>query len=160
MEKLLSKRTTNRIREDLSCINVIFSGMWRSQDPMVITDYYDTTVLEINDGKYRINFNRKLWSRLSHNQRLFVICHEYMHIIFGHCLVPAINDCWLNIAQDIEVNEYLMKNFHIFTLSENIPSDTPTISMTWREKAHKVDVDRDYVYYYNLIKKCLGRKSS
>lgn len=150
-ENTISDTTFGLYGKELLDVNLIFGEMWRTQGRMVFSKEYDTAALEIVDGKFRISFNKNYWSKLKKKERLFVICHEYMHVILGHWLNPGIENEWLNIAQDIQVNEYLISNTHL-----QVPSDDfCTIDSVFKDKAYKVELKREYQYYYGLIMKCL-----
>ena len=155
MESIISEVSFKRIYKYLQKISPIFSEMWRVQGRMVLTDddEVDTAILMITKGNFGIKFNQGLWKRSTIYSRVYVICHEYTHVLLGHWIDPGINDEWLNVAQDIQVNEYLKKHFSFYPTS----NDAATVDVVFREKAHKVKKDGDYRYYYDLIQKCLKK---
>lgn len=57
--------------------------------------------------------NREFWDKLNHRERLFVICHECLHVILLHNLrngsdIPGATPRLINIAQDITINEMIV----------------------------------------------------
>jgi hypothetical protein len=77
--------------------------------------------------------------------------------MLGHWLSPAkeLDGEWLNIAQDIQVNEYIAKTYPITTHKIKGKDGMVWISTVFKDKAHLVEKDRDYLYYYELLMKCL-----
>ena len=135
--------------------NNIFADMWKFNGRMVFDDSYDTAAIGMYAGKIRISVNRKFWKRSSIRQRVHLICHEFLHLMFGHVTIEyqlsnKEDAEWRNIAQDIQVNEYLLKNFPQLGVKRGA-----TIKSVFRHKAKLVEKDRDYLYYYGLIKMCL-----
>ncbi len=154
MEKTISSRQRTQIYVDLIKIDPVFGKMWLTQPKTFLTDEYDTAVLEIRNKQFCICCGEKEWKSYSKADRLFAVCHEYGHIILGHWLNPGFTDCWLNLAQDIEVNEWLLSMFP--KQFENVDvANVATVDSVFREKAYKVDRTKDYHYYLGLIKKCL-----
>lgn len=134
-----------------------FLIMWKHSGRMVFSDEYDTVALEIVNGKFRINANPRYWKRITKFQKTFLICHEFLHVMLGHWLTPPNNlDLeWVNIAQDIQVNEYLAKTYSCVTQKMKGRDDMAWIDTVFKDKAHLVEKDRDYLYYYDLLMKCL-----
>jgi hypothetical protein len=60
-------------------------------------------------------FNPKFWDSLDENIRMFVICHEMLHIILNHGVrIMGISDSDMELANralDVVVNHLLVKNF-------------------------------------------------
>ena len=131
--------------------------MWK-RGGFVFSNEYDTAALEIDDGKFRINFNPRYWKKIKTHNRLFIICHEYMHVILGHWLNPAegVDSEWMNIAQDIQVNEMLVKNFYFKHSMIYNREDQAWIDTIFKHKANVVEKDQDAEYYYKLLMKCLS----
>lgn len=156
----LSKQELNKYGDWLSKYNPLFGVMWR-RGGIVFSDEYDTAALEIADGKFRISFNPKYWRRITTNNRLFIICHEYLHVALGHWLNPTkqVDAEWLNIAQDIQVNEMLVSK-HFGFVRNDIKNwkDQAWIETVFREKSDLVEKDQDAEYYYKLIMQCLPDK--
>ena len=158
----LSSKEFDKYGDWLFDRNPIFAAMWR-RGGLVFSDEYDTAALEIHNGKFRISFNPKYWRRITTENRLFIICHEYLHVVLGHWLNPVekVDGEWLNIAQDIQVNEMLVSN-HFGFIRSDIKNwkDQAWIETVFREKADIVEKKQDAEYYYKLIMQCLPEKAA
>jgi len=98
--------------------------------------------------------NPTFWSGLNEHTKLFVLCHEMLHVALHHPqrtrlanLDPAI----ANIAQDVCINEMLVNNF-AFNRSEINNAD----SMCWLDTVPFIrtpEPNREFEYYYNLLVK-------
>jgi predicted SprT family Zn-dependent metalloprotease len=151
-----SKSVANKFHNSLNEINPIFAEMWRNGG-MVFSDEYDTAALEIHEGKFRISFNPTYWKKIKARNKLFVICHEYLHVVLGHWLSPPDehDEEWLNIAQDIQVNEMLVRLFGFARDEIRDRDEQAWLDTAFREKAALVPNDEDAEYYYKLLMKCL-----
>lgn len=57
-------------------------------------------------------FNPKFWDELDFYNRLFVLCHECLHILFNHGIrIKNLDGQIANIAADVVVNHYLTSRF-------------------------------------------------
>lgn len=152
--KKLSKEENGWLSLRLLNINPLYDGMWRSFEPMVLDEDAESVELEICNNNFRLVANPKFWNKCSEAKKLFVICHEMCHVMFGHWLInPKLDREWSNIAQDIVVNEYLSKTFD----KKLIGKDCATIKTVFKEKSNVVERKMDYMYYYNLLMKCLKK---
>jgi hypothetical protein len=139
----------------LYAINHSFGMMWNRFEPMQFRDDVETVELEIHKNNFRIVANGEFWECCGETKRLFLICHEMCHVMFAHWLVPEnVNREWWNVAQDIEVNEYLLKTFF---KDKHLKKDEDilTIKGVFRHKSGVVKKDRDHKYYYDLIMQCV-----
>lgn len=69
------------------------------------------------EGKPELLLNEEFWNSLSIRGKLFVICHECMHVILNHGVrnglkVPGSTPRLVNIAQDITINEMIVDLFN------------------------------------------------
>ena len=153
----LSNRVREKIYTQLNSRNPIFGAMWK-QGGLVFSSEYDTAALEIADGKFRISFNPTYWKKIRSYNKLFIICHEYLHVALGHWLTPVgqVDSEWMNIAQDIQVNEMLIKHFGFGRGNIKNWKDQAWIDTIFKDKAHLVKTDQNAEYYYKLLMKCLG----
>ena len=151
----LSNAVKAKFQRKLTQVNPIFGEMWK-RGGFVFSDEYDTAALEIHEGKFRISFNLRYWKRLGNDNRLFIICHEYWHVVLGHWLNPIgnVDSEWMNIAQDIQVNEILCKTWFKRDKIKNW-KDQAWIDTVFKDKAHLVEKDQDAEYYYKLLIQCL-----
>jgi len=58
-------------------------------------------------------FNPKFWDELDEYNRVFVICHECLHVLLSHGLrsINCTDKRLANVAMDIVVNHMLVNNF-------------------------------------------------
>lgn len=152
--KKISAKEHEVIEEELRAINPLFADMWNKFERMVLDECTETAELEIHKSNFRIVANPEYWAECSQYKKLFVICHEMCHVMFGHWLIPeGVDREWSNVAQDIEVNEYLLKNF--FDEARLEDADLITIKSLFKHKENLVERDRGYKYYYGLIMQCV-----
>lgn len=155
----LSNAVREKFYNQLNSINPIFGAMWK-RGGLVFSDEYDTAALEIADGKFQISFSPKYWKRITHHNKLFIICHEYLHVVLGHWLTPVgkVDAEWMNIAQDIQVNEMLtMHRFGFCRPNIKDWENQAWIDTVFKDKAHLVEKDQDAEYYYKLLMQCLKK---
>ena len=151
---------SNAVREkfyiELQAINPIFGVMWK-RGGLVFSAEYDTAALEIADGKFRVSFNPTYWKKIKYHNKLFIICHEYLHVVLGHWLNPVgkVDSEWMNIAQDIQVNEMLVNDFGFERSNVKNWKDQAWLDVVFKDKAHLVERDQDAEYYYTLLVRCL-----
>jgi predicted metal-dependent peptidase len=60
--------------------------------------------------------NPEFWARMNHRERLFIICHECLHVLLKHDVrngrdIPGATDLLINVAQDICINEMFVSLF-------------------------------------------------
>jgi hypothetical protein len=149
--KKISKKDYGWLSLKLSCVNPLFDGMWRTFEPVVFDKDAESVELEIYNNNFRIVANPTFWKKCNDTKKVFVICHEMCHVMFGHWLINPRHDGELaNIAQDIVVNEYLSTMFDL----EKIGDDFVTIKSVFKHKSGSVARRMDYTYYYNILVKC------
>lgn len=132
-------------------------AMWDAhKDSVLLTTDYDTVALEKIGPKFRINANVVYWKKLPFKKKVFIIAHELLHVKFNHWHIGKKEDRdWANVAQDIQVNEYIADHFP--NLVKNLPGrrDDAWIDTVFKHKKHLVERGREYQYYYGLLMKCL-----
>lgn len=156
MINTISEKDYQKIHNSLKDINVVFYQMWKKDPRLVFSGEVDKAVLEIVDGKFRLCFNKKFWSKLNHYNRVFIICHEYLHVIYGHWLIRQdLHQEWMNIAQDIEINESLIKDFRFEKKLIQNWKNHCSIETVFKEQSWIVKKEENFEYYYSLLMKCL-----
>lgn len=130
--------------------------MWLRFEPMVFDKDAESVELEIINNNFRLVANTKFWKSCSEEKKFFIICHELCHVAFGHWLInPNLDREWCNIAQDIQVNEFLIDNY----FPKFKDDDFATIKMVFKDKSSIIKRSQNYMYYYDLIMKCLPKSS-
>jgi predicted SprT family Zn-dependent metalloprotease len=146
----------NKIRKSLADIDPLFEQMWLTQDTLSFDKNEETAGLHIRNSKFHIVVNPKFWKGCNYHKRLFIICHEYCHVIFGHWLIdPSLDHTWANIAQDIQVNEYLMTNYN-FNEKLLRSKSYVTLKKVFQHKSHLLEKNKDFYYYYGFLMKCVS----
>lgn len=150
----LSSEDYFSISRDLEKHHVLFYAVWELGKP-VFTEEIPTAAVRFNsEGDYvEFIFNPKYWESLNPYQRLFVICHECLHVILNHGLriKDATNRDICNVALDIVVNHMLINRFgferdKIYKQKQLCWTDTVF-------PQQPVLDDDCFEYYYNLIPK-------
>jgi predicted metal-dependent peptidase len=153
--KKISDKQHNQIYNELKSIDELFAEMWKSQERMVLDDNEDGACLEIFNNNFRMVANPSFWKRCNRHKKIFIICHELCHVAFGHWLIDPKSDReWMNIAQDIQVNEFLF-NYYYFTQELIRDNSCITLALVFKHKAHLVEKNKDSLYYYKLLMQCL-----
>ena len=156
--KKLKKRENQLLGMRLDILNPLFGEMWNRFEPMVFDEEAESVELEIHNNNFRLVANPEVWKKYKHDKKLFVICHELCHVMFGHWLInPKMDREWCNIAQDIQVNEFLFKWYF---KEEDVGKDIATVKTVFKHKASSVYTNKDYTYYYNLLISCLKKPLS
>jgi predicted metal-dependent peptidase len=155
--KFVTDKEYNKIYQELLNIDKVFAEMWKRYERMVFDEDEDSAALEVSNANFRIVVNPKFWKRCNKHKKLFIICHEMCHGMFAHWMYPEnFMREWANIAQDIQVNEFLFNNYK-FSPSLINSSNHASIKTVFKESAKYVEKDKDYIYYYNLLMKCLRK---
>mgnify|MGYP003338620132 CR=1 FL=1 len=132
----------------LDVINPVFGEMWRKFEPMVFDEDAESVELVIENNNFRLAAEPKFWKKCTQKRKLFIVCHEFCHVIFGHWLInEKLDRNWSNIAQDIQVNEFLIRWYFA---DQKLGDDFATVKTVFKHKSAMVRTDQDYIYYYNL----------
>lgn len=141
------------ISRSLEQHHAVFYALWDMGRP-VFTEAIPTAAVAFNrEGQYvQFLFNPKFWEECDDYTRLFVICHESLHVILKHGLRcrDSKDKKGCNIALDLVVNHTLTRSFDF---------DRKKIK-GWKEycwvdtvfpKEDKVPVDLAFEAYYNRL---------
>lgn len=92
----------------------VFYKVWEMGKP-TFNDSIDTAAVQFDRGGDFVifHFNPKFWENCTKYERLFVICHEALHIILNHGIrtKTAFDKQACNVALDIVVNHMLVNSF-------------------------------------------------
>lgn len=157
----LSLEEWNELSDGLTEFHNIFYRFWTVCRPE-FTDKIPTAAVAFDKDGNCIAFmlNYEFWQKLTLNQKLFVICHECLHLILNHgkrgkriFTKGEIERKKLNVAMDICVNEILIERYGF--LRNEIDPDNKYV---WADKVAAqlglpgLATDRCFEYYYNLFK--------
>lgn len=112
MQKIPDKLKLEIIN-DLEERKLFFRKFWAVSD-IYWSDKVKTAAVELVNDKIQFLFNREFWDTLNPMARLFVICHEQLHLLNNHFLRLRFsegNAKLKNIAADVAINELLIRNY-------------------------------------------------
>lgn len=140
--------------------HAVFTKVWQMGKPMFDENIPTAAVQFDKEGNFILfKFNPEFWKSLDLKNRLFVICHESLHIILNHGIRAKdgdINYKACNVAMDIVVNHSLVRNFG-FKRDEIDNSE----SYCWVDTVFKNNdpipkSNEMFEFYYNLFEKTYG----
>lgn len=116
-----------------------------------------------NSVKLSININ--YWESLNEHSRLFLICHEMLHVILHHgerfVEYYGTQDMQtMNYAADVVINEMLCSSFGFIRndLNEDLKNKACWFNTVFKNKL--INYDESTEYYFNLLKKDTPEKDS
>lgn len=139
--------------------HAVFYKLWQVGKP-VFTEEVETAAVQFDKvGNFVIFlFNPKFWDSIDHYNKLFVICHECLHLVLNHGV--RIKDSSFSNRQacnqclDVVVNHLLVEGFD-FKRKNIINND----SYCWVDTVfpdHPVSTKETFEYYYALFEKVYG----
>ena len=140
--------------------HTVFYKVWQMGKP-VFNDAIETAAVQFDENGDFIwfHFNPQFWKRLQFKDKLFVICHEALHIVLNHGM--RTRDCGsnrsaTNVALDIVVNHTLVNNFGFERKNIEGWQDYCWVDTVFKEKKPAPPDDEMYEFYYNLFDKVYG----
>lgn len=100
--------------DQLEYHNLFFRTLWEVSEIYLCETTTETALVTIDDDHIRFVFNPVFWNKHSLKFKLFVICHEQLHLMLDHINRLAFNTGNIqlkNIAADISVNHMLIRNY-------------------------------------------------
>jgi hypothetical protein len=159
------------ILRQLERFHAVFYKLWKIGMP-VFTDQVETAAVHFKKGGDFVQFlfSPDYWLRCTAYERLFVICHEALHLILNHGVRTrdAADKHATNIALDIVVNHLLVRSFgfergRIRNWRELCWVDTVFRQPDGRLTAHQgrpIPDDECFEHYLALIEKLAGPTST
>lgn len=94
----------------------VFYTFWEMSDVLIDDDFPTACVQFFPNAKPRMMFGRAFWEKLTFREKLFVVCHECLHVILDHGMrngmdVKGATHSLVNVAQDITINEMIVDLF-------------------------------------------------
>lgn len=140
----------------LECHHALFYTVWNLGVP-IFSEIVPTAGVRFNDDGDCVEFvfNPKYWENLSEYERVFVICHECLHVILhhGHRIRDAKDSerqiC--NIALDVVVNHSLVNHFGFDRYRISNQQELCWVDTVFPGKI--VPENESFEYYFNLISK-------
>lgn len=157
MNNLISKEEWQDITSSLEEHNAIFSQIWKLGKPIFVDNLETAAVYFDKQGNcISFLFNKEFWKEVSFYDKLFVICHECLHVILNHGvrIRDSKNNLISNKCLDIVVNHLLVNGFG-FERSKL----TNWKEWCWVETVfpdHQVENNQSYEYYFQFFKDIYG----
>lgn len=149
------------ISQALEIHHAVFYKLWQMGKPIFDEKIPTACVGHNNQGEYiSFRFNPLFWKRLNFYNRIWVICHEALHIILNHGVRTRdsfrINANATNSALDVVVNHSTINNFGFEKEKVEDWYDYCWVDTTFKDKNPLPPDDESFEYYYNLFEKVYG----
>lgn len=141
------------ISNELEKFHSIFYQMWKMGEPTYVTDSPTAFIQFDKKGDFvAFCINREFWEKLTFDEKLFIICHESLHVILNHGyrLSRIKNKELGNQTADIVINHLLIKKFG-FKREKIRNWEQYCWIETLFDKKENVRKDSNFEYYYNLL---------
>lgn len=154
MMKKFSKTERHKLIDQLDVRGLFFQKFWGCAD-IFWTDVIPTAAVTSANNRIQFLFNPEFFNGLGDNGKLFVICHEQLHLINNHFTRLKFsegNSKLKNVAADVAINELLIRNFSF--KKTDLPNHE---NYCWLDTVFKDD-EYSYVsdnetaeYYYSIL---------
>src|ERR1035437_2020797 len=118
MQKLLSRSELLKISSSLEDYHKCFYVFWELAS-IYFSEKISTAAIRFNDkgGKPQMLLNEEFWNRHNLREKLFITCHECMHVLLDHGVrngmkVKGATPELVNKAQDITINHMIIDLFN------------------------------------------------
>ena len=140
--------------------HAVFYKIWQMGKPIFNEDIPTAAVQFDDKGDFIwFHFNPQFWKRLDFYNKLWVICHEALHIVLNHGVRTqdsGVNRKATNIALDIVVNESLSRGFGFERDKIEGWEDYCYVDTVFKNKKPQPTTEESYEFYYNLFDKVYG----
>lgn len=111
----ISKEEWFQISNSLESFHAVFYKIWQMGKPVFTEEIPSACVKFDKQGEFFLFcFNPNFWQELDLSNKLFVICHEALHVILSHGIRStgfSDNITAANICMDVVVNHMLIRSF-------------------------------------------------
>jgi predicted metal-dependent peptidase len=139
----------------------IFAAFWQYTS-VVETEKIPTAAVAFDKENFspQLLINPKFWNSLEDYDKVFILCHECLHVIYNHGLrakkvekaIGGIQKNKSNIAMDIVVNHGLVDNIGFNRNAISIQGSLVWLDTTFDENELKtIEPNREYEYYYQRV---------
>jgi len=147
------------LKTQLACHYGIFYKIIEMGRPC-LTNAVPTAAVQFNaEGKF-INFlfNEKFWKECDEYKKMFVICHEALHIVLQHGsrFLKNVDNNNANIAMDIVVNHSLVRDFGFIREHVDAKNEYCWVDTVFKDKKYlgsSYPDDESTEFYYNELDK-------
>lgn len=132
--------------------HVIFYKMWQLGRPQFSTEIDTACVVFDKTGKsLSFLFNEEYWNSIPFYDKLFIICHECLHVILNHGvrIRDSKKTMSCNICLDVVVNEILIKSYGFEKNKLKNFDDYCWVENIFDKETKK---DESFEYYFSLFK--------
>lgn len=149
------------ISRSLEIHHAVFYKIWQMGKP-IFNEEIETAAVQFNsDGEFIwFHFNPQFWNRMQLKDKLFVICHEALHIILNHGIrtkdAGRRNSAATNVALDVVVNHSLVNNFGFLRSTIEDWQDYCWVDTVFKDKNPLPPDNELFEYYFNLFDKVYG----
>ena len=154
------------IKEQLACHHSVFYKIVEIGKPS-FSDLINTAAVQFDkEGKF-INFlfNQKFWEKCNDYKKMFVICHEALHIVLQHGsrFLEEADSKIANIAMDVVVNHSLVRDFGFIKEEIDPNNEYCWVDNIFKDKKYlgfPYPDDESTEFYYNEIEKQKNENSN
>lgn len=150
----LSSSEFDEISYKLEAHHSIFYKLWEMGE-MIFDDTIPTACVKFDrTGNYvSFHFNPDFWKEKTTYERLFIICHECLHVWLNHGLRTrnAEFPSMVNTALDVVVNHMLVENFGFKRHKIKDYQELCWVDTIFDEKDGEIKQNETFEYYYNKI---------
>jgi predicted metal-dependent peptidase len=140
--------------------HAVFYKLWQMGKP-IFDERIPTACVQFDkEGQFVVfRFNPKFWQELDLQNRLFVICHEALHIVLNHgvrAIDAKINAQAANVAMDVVVNHTLVEKFGFDRKNIDNQENYCWVDTVFKDREPLPETDEAFEHYYNLFEKTYG----
>ncbi len=150
----LSASEFEEIAFKLETHHSIFYKLWEMGE-MIFDDSIPTACVKFDRaGNYvSFHFNPDFWESKTSYERLFIICHECLHVWLNHGLRTknAKYPQMVNTALDVVINHMLVENFGFQRHKISDYKELCWIDTVFDESDGVIDDEETFEYYYNKL---------
>ena len=155
-EKQISLDEYFDISRALEQYHALFYKFWEMGKP-IFDKSMGTCGVRFNEkGRFvEFVFNPDFWDRLSQPERIFILCHECLHLLLNHGerargIFMAASQQICNIAMDVAVNHMLVNSFGFVRADLPVAKEGCWVDTVF-PKNPNMPTDESFEYYYNRL---------
>ena len=154
MSEVLKLSEFEEIAFKLETHHSIFYKLWEMGE-MVFDKEIPTACVKFDKaGNYvSFHFNPEFWESKTSYERLFIICHECLHVWLNHGLRTknADHPQLVNTALDVVINHMLIDNFGFQRHKISDANELCWIDTVYAENDGEIKTEQTFEYYYNKL---------
>lgn len=132
---------------------MFFKKFWSISD-VYWTESIPTAAVTSTNDKIQFLFNKDFWETLSPRGRLFVICHEQLHLLNNHFVRLRFQDGnsqIKNIAADVAINEMLVRNYSFEKTDLPDTEQWCWLDTVFKDDTRPISNNETAEFYYSLL---------